>query len=262
MIVVAYGDCLADLPTDVSDQVPSGSAESPSMLHGRSLRTGDFGGRKGCESMAETLGVSRYCDQWRRAIAQHTAFTAVQTWNDFSEDHGITDSNYRGRTLIALTRYFTDWYHAGTPPTITREQVYLFHHRQLTGARLALRGQPPRRTQRLGQRGQPAVFGMQAGNGRDDIGAPLLQQTDVQVELLDLMTLADEFLTEPDQFLPDRVRGRAGLPHAQGTGLRHLEGGSNQLMLVVQDFKHIHTSLTLCRPAAAPLSLWIAKALF
>ena len=86
--------------------------------------------------MAETLGVSRYCDQWRRAIAQHTAFTAVQTWNDFSEDHGITDSNYRGRTLIALTRYFTDWYHAGTPPTITREQVYLFHHRQLTGARL------------------------------------------------------------------------------------------------------------------------------
>ncbi|HEY3379317.1 MAG TPA: endo-1,3-alpha-glucanase family glycosylhydrolase [Armatimonadota bacterium] len=95
-----------------------------------------YGGRKGCESMSENLGVSRYCDQWRRAIAQHTAFSTVQTWNDFSEDHGIIDNNYRGRTLMELTRYFADWFHVGKAPKITQEKVFLFHHRQLITAKL------------------------------------------------------------------------------------------------------------------------------
>ncbi|HEY3379316.1 MAG TPA: endo-1,3-alpha-glucanase family glycosylhydrolase [Armatimonadota bacterium] len=91
--------------------------------------------RQGNESMTEMLGVSRYCDQWRRAIAGQTG-VEVQTWNDFSEDHGITDTNYCGRALIDLTRYFADWLHQGTPPTITRDKVFLFHHRQLTTATL------------------------------------------------------------------------------------------------------------------------------
>jgi hypothetical protein len=89
--------------------------------------------RPGCELMSETLGLSRFCDQWRRAIAGQDGIE-IETWNDFSEDHCITATNYRGRTLIELTRYFADWLKQGTPPTITEEQIFLFHHRQLTTA--------------------------------------------------------------------------------------------------------------------------------
>ncbi|MDR3710149.1 MAG: endo-1,3-alpha-glucanase family glycosylhydrolase [Capsulimonadaceae bacterium] len=95
-----------------------------------------YGGRKGCESMAEDLGVSGFCDLWRGAIAHHAAMAEVQTWNDFSEDHAITETNYRGDTMITLNRYFSDWYHNGAPPAITVERVFLFHHRQLVNARL------------------------------------------------------------------------------------------------------------------------------
>jgi len=86
--------------------------------------------------MAEDLGVSRMCDGWRNAIHLKTPFVQIQTWNDFSEDHNITESNYRGETLINLTRYFADWYHTGKKPGVKREQVFLFHHRQLIDAKL------------------------------------------------------------------------------------------------------------------------------
>jgi len=95
-----------------------------------------FGGRKGCESMAECLGESTFTDMWREAIDHHAALAAVQSWNDFSEDHAITESNYRGDTLITLNRYFADWFHNGAPPKISHERAYLFHHHQLLGAQL------------------------------------------------------------------------------------------------------------------------------
>ena len=95
-----------------------------------------YGGRKACESMAEDLGVTRMSDQWRRAIGLHAPRAVAQTWNDFSEDHCITETNYRGRTLIELTRYYSDWFHTGAPPPVREEKVYLFHHRQLVHATL------------------------------------------------------------------------------------------------------------------------------
>jgi hypothetical protein len=100
------------------------------------VHSGYFGGRKGCESMAETLGVSTFCDMWRESISRGTAMTQVETWNDFSEDHAITETNYRGDSLIQLNRYFADWKHSGKPPAPSKEQVYLFHHRQLVDAKL------------------------------------------------------------------------------------------------------------------------------
>jgi hypothetical protein len=101
------------------------------------VHTSYFGGRKGCESMSENLGVSTFADMWREAISNRTPLAQIATWNDFSEDHSITESNLRGDSLIDLTRYFSDWYHAGRPPKIAREQVYLFHQRQLVAAKLS-----------------------------------------------------------------------------------------------------------------------------
>ncbi|HEY3397087.1 MAG TPA: endo-1,3-alpha-glucanase family glycosylhydrolase [Armatimonadota bacterium] len=96
-----------------------------------------YGGRQACESMAEDLGITRLSDQWRRAISLGAPWAVVQTWNDFSEDHCITETNYRGQTLMNLTRYYADWFRAGTPPPIVQEQVFLFHHRQLVHAQLS-----------------------------------------------------------------------------------------------------------------------------
>jgi len=95
-----------------------------------------YGGRQGTENIAESLGISRFTDQWRQAIASRTSFVVIQSWNDFSEDHAITETNYRGTSLIEINRYFADWYHGGIPPKIVQDAIYLFHHRQLVGAQL------------------------------------------------------------------------------------------------------------------------------
>lgn len=95
-----------------------------------------YGGRRGTESMSEALGVSRYIDQWRAAIKLHTPLIQIQTWNDFSEDHAITETNYRGESLIELTKYLSDWAHSGKPPAVSQEKLFLFHHRQLVNAAL------------------------------------------------------------------------------------------------------------------------------
>lgn len=96
-----------------------------------------YGGRQGTDNIAESLGASRFIDQWRRSIELHAPFVVIQSWNDFSEDHAITETNYRGTTLIELNRHFADWIHSGAIPSISRDTIYLFHHRQLIDARLS-----------------------------------------------------------------------------------------------------------------------------
>lgn len=96
-----------------------------------------FGGHPGPTGLAEGLGISRLSDQWRRALDIRPALVQVHSWNDFTEDHYLTESNYRGRTLIELTRYFAAWFHTGEPPGIEKEKVFLFHHRQLIEATIS-----------------------------------------------------------------------------------------------------------------------------
>jgi hypothetical protein len=96
-----------------------------------------YGGRHGTESLAESLGASRFTDQWRRAIRSKAEFVIVQTWNDFSEDHAITETNYRGTSLIELNRNFANWAHCGHPIQCASDAIFLFHHRQLVGAHLS-----------------------------------------------------------------------------------------------------------------------------
>jgi hypothetical protein len=82
--------------------------------------------------MAEDLGVSKFVDRWKKALEDNVSIVQLQTWNDMTEDSAFTNLNVRGTALIDLNAYFAAWMHRGSPPTITSDFVFLFHHRQLT----------------------------------------------------------------------------------------------------------------------------------
>jgi Glycosyl hydrolase family 71 len=88
--------------------------------------------RPGVAFIAENFGVSNIVDQWKYAISNSIPFADLQSWNDFTEDHAITQTNTKGQTLIHITRYFSDWFKTGKQPTITKDRIFLFYRRQLT----------------------------------------------------------------------------------------------------------------------------------
>ena len=94
--------------------------------------TGDMHRRQ----MAESLGAARLIDTWRDAIKYQSEAVYIPSWNDFSEDHHITQSNYRGDSFMRITKYFADWFRNGAAPEITEERLFLFHHRQLVDAKI------------------------------------------------------------------------------------------------------------------------------
>ncbi|MEK6796329.1 MAG: endo-1,3-alpha-glucanase family glycosylhydrolase [Spirochaetota bacterium] len=85
-------------------------------------------------NMAETLGLCRFIDQWRKALAYKANHLMIQTWNDFGEDHAVSECNLRGKTLMEMIRYFSDWLKGGSAPAPAQEKIFLFHHRQLVDA--------------------------------------------------------------------------------------------------------------------------------
>ena len=83
-------------------------------------------------AMGEYLGASSYIDNWITALNNGSKFIQLETWDDFTEDSALTNTNLRGTSLIDLTSYFAAWAHGGVQPPVTTERVFLFHHRQLT----------------------------------------------------------------------------------------------------------------------------------
>jgi hypothetical protein len=81
-------------------------------------------------------GAARYIDGWMRAIESRSAFVNVQTWDDFSENSAISNTNTAGRSWLELTRYLAGWFKSGQPPSFEQEQVFLFHPKQLVNAQL------------------------------------------------------------------------------------------------------------------------------
>jgi len=115
----------------------TGVARSNGIAQVASVHPAYFGGRKGAESGAECLGSCTFTDQWKNAILNGSPFTEVQTWNDFSEDHCITETNYRGDALIDLNNYWVQYYKQGFPPQIPKDKLFLFHHRQKVNPELS-----------------------------------------------------------------------------------------------------------------------------
>jgi hypothetical protein len=85
-------------------------------------------------TMAETLGMSRFIDQWRKARSKGANHLMVQTWNDFSEDHSISESNLRGKTIMEILKYLSYWFKHDSPAYLDHESIFLFHHPQLVNA--------------------------------------------------------------------------------------------------------------------------------
>lgn len=81
-------------------------------------------------------GAAHYIDGWMRAIESRSSFVNIQTWDDFSENTAINDSNTAGRSWLELTRYLASWFKSGEPPFVERELAFLFHPKQLASARL------------------------------------------------------------------------------------------------------------------------------
>ncbi len=82
------------------------------------------------------LGAAKYIDAWLQALTLHPSFIDIQTWNDFSEGTAIRPTNATGDTLLDLTKYLHEWVERGSEPPITKEQVMLFHPKQLVNATL------------------------------------------------------------------------------------------------------------------------------
>ncbi|MDR3708348.1 MAG: endo-1,3-alpha-glucanase family glycosylhydrolase [Capsulimonadaceae bacterium] len=139
--VDAFGMWTGDLGWGDQDQRGAYILPNIAKTYGKQviwpIHTTYYGFRPQSHAMAENLGVTSFCDLWRRAITAKMPFVQVQTWNDFSEDHAITDTNLRGRSMLILNRYFADWYHDGKPPAVSTERVFLFRRRQLARAALS-----------------------------------------------------------------------------------------------------------------------------
>jgi hypothetical protein len=100
------------------------------------IHSASFAFRPGAYFEKENFGVTNMIEQWKYAITNNTRFAEVQTWNDFTEDHAITDTNTKGMTLIHLTRYFSDWFTSDAQPTITKDRLFIFYQRQLVNTTL------------------------------------------------------------------------------------------------------------------------------
>jgi hypothetical protein len=87
-------------------------------------------------TMAEGLGACKIIDLWRAGIKNHSKAVYIASWNDFSEDHQINDSNYRGDTFMRITNYFADYFRTGKAPEINEDRLFVFHHRQLVKAKI------------------------------------------------------------------------------------------------------------------------------
>lgn len=83
-----------------------------------------------------SLGAAKYIDAWRAAVALRPTFVEIQTWNDFSEDSAVEPTNTGNDALLDLTRFLSEWAKTGHLPSISQEEMMLFHPKQLVSATL------------------------------------------------------------------------------------------------------------------------------
>jgi hypothetical protein len=77
---------------------------------------------------------------WTSAIAGHSTWVQLVTWNDFSESSQIqpySDATLRsdiGTGYYNLTGYYAAWFTSKVQPTITHDVLYYFYRREPSGA--------------------------------------------------------------------------------------------------------------------------------
>ncbi|WP_206674191.1 endo-1,3-alpha-glucanase family glycosylhydrolase [Pseudactinotalea suaedae] len=84
---------------------------------------------------AEASNTAGVRAQWERAITQGADYVQIVTWNDYSESTQVAPSMAHGTAFLDLMRYYVSWYHTGSPPAITSDEVVLTHRTQFVDAR-------------------------------------------------------------------------------------------------------------------------------
>lgn len=79
---------------------------------------------------------------WEKAIRDGAEYVQMVTWNDYSESTQFAPSVAHGSAFLEISRYYADWYHTGTAPKITRDQLYLTHRVQFADAVPAVKHTP------------------------------------------------------------------------------------------------------------------------
>jgi hypothetical protein len=84
----------------------------------------------------EASNSAAYRSGWNSAVAGHSGWVQLVTWNDFSESSPIqpyTDATVRhdiGTGYYDLTGYYAAWYSSRVQPKITHDVLYYFYRRE------------------------------------------------------------------------------------------------------------------------------------
>lgn len=71
---------------------------------------------------------------WAKAIRDDAKYVQMVTWNDYSESTQFAPSAAHGDVFTQISKYYSAWFHAGSAPAITRDELFLTHRIQFTGA--------------------------------------------------------------------------------------------------------------------------------
>ncbi len=90
----------------------------------------------------ETCGFEAMAQEWEAAIRHQATWVEIVTWNDWGEASYVAPfgrpqdtelwGGHWGRELahtayLDASRYYIDWFKAGAPPALTRDEVYYFY---------------------------------------------------------------------------------------------------------------------------------------
>jgi Glycosyl hydrolase family 71 len=93
-------------------------------------------------NVREKLGAVNYLMDWHVAMSEDSPVVDLETWNDLTEDSAVMPETNHGYAFYELTRLCSQWYLAGRPPDITKEQVFVFHHPQALNVALPVGREP------------------------------------------------------------------------------------------------------------------------
>lgn len=76
---------------------------------------------------AESMNTAAVRAQWERILEQDPEYVQVVTWNDYSESTQVAPSMAHGTAFLDIMRYYISWYHTGSAPAITSDEIVLTH---------------------------------------------------------------------------------------------------------------------------------------
>lgn len=71
---------------------------------------------------------------WSKAIRDDADYVNMVTWNDYSESTHFAPSVGHGTAFLEISRYYSDWFHNGSAPKITTDELFLTHRVQFADA--------------------------------------------------------------------------------------------------------------------------------